>query len=51
MTIYDKLKEFDREMMAEFLYRFAKDTIDMFSRFILPSKEGVEEFLDREVPE
>ena len=51
MTIYDKIKEMDRDTMAEFLFRFARDTIDMFSRFILPSKEGVEEFLDMEVPE
>ena len=51
MTIYDKIKEMDRETMAEFLYRFARDTINMFSQFVLPSKEGVEEFLDREIPE
>ena len=50
MTILDKIKEFDEEMMAEFLYRFAKDTIDMFGKFQLPSKEGIQEFLNREIP-
>ena len=51
MTIYEKIVEFDEEMMVEFLLRFSKDTIDQFSRFQLPSKDAIREFLDRECPE
>lgn len=51
MTIYEKIVAFDEEMMAEFLLRFAKDTIEQFSMFQLPSKDVIREFLDRECPE
>ena len=51
MTIYEKIVAFDEEMMVEFLLRFAKDTIDQFSRFQLPSKDVIREFLDRVCPE
>ena len=50
MTILDRIKEYDEEMMVEFLYRFAKDTIDMLEEFRLPSREGIQEFLNREIP-
>ena len=51
MTIYEKIVALDEEMMVEFLLRFSKDTIDQFSRFQLPSKDVIREFLDRECPE
>lgn len=51
MTIYDAVKEMDMDTMAEFLYRFARDTIDMFGHFVFPSKERIMEFLEREKPE
>ena len=51
MTIYDKIIQFDEEEMAEFLYRFARDTIDQFGNFVMPNKDGIHEFLNRECPE
>jgi len=51
MTIYEKIVAFDEEMMVEFLLRFARDTLDQFGRFQLPSKDVIREFLDRECPE
>lgn len=51
MTIYEKIVVFDEEMMVEFLLRFAKDTINQLSRFQLPSKDVIREFLDSECPE
>ena len=51
MTIYEKIVELDKEMMVVFLLNFSKDVIDQFSRFQLPSKDSIREFLDRECPE
>ena len=51
MTIYEKIVALDEEMMVEFLLSFAKDTLDQFGRFQLPSKDVIREFLDRECPE
>ena len=51
MTIYEKISEYDEEKMIEFLLAFARDTIDQFSRFQLPSKDVIREFLDRECPQ
>ena len=51
MTIYDKIIEYNEEDMTEFLYRFARDTINQFGNFVMPSKEGIREFLNRECPE
>ena len=51
MTIYEKIVEYDEERMIQFLFQFANDTIDQFSRFQLPSKDVIREFLDRECPE
>ena len=50
MTVFEVIKEYDKEEMAELLYRFARDTIDQFERFILPEKERIREFLELEVP-
>lgn len=46
-TVYDYLKEMSIEEMAKFLYIFAQETIDQFANFILPSEEGMQEFLSR----
>ena len=51
MTIYEKIVEFDEETMVEFLLSFAKDTINQFSRFQLPSKDVIRELLDRDCTE
>ena len=51
MTIYEIIKEYDLHMMAEFLFRFANDTIEQFSNLHFPNKEDIEEFLSREKPE
>lgn len=51
MTIYEKIVALDEETMVEFLLSFAKDTLDQFGRFQLPSKDVIREFLDRECPE
>ena len=51
MTIYDKIIQYDEEDMAEFLYSFAWDTINQFANFVIPSKESIHEFLNRECPE
>jgi len=51
MTIYEKISEFDEEDMIEFLLAFARDTLDQFGKFQLPSKDVIREFLDRECPE
>lgn len=51
MTIFDRIKEFDEEQMAEFLYHFARDVLNQFSNFVMPTKEGIKEFLSRERPD
>lgn len=51
MTIFEIIKEFDEDKMAEFLLWFARDTIDQFSKFHMPSKEVIIEFLKQERPE
>ena len=51
MTIYEKIVEFDEESMVGFLFRFARDTIEQFSRFQLPSEDIIREFLNRECPQ
>lgn len=51
MTIYEKIVEFDEEMMVRFLFRFARDTIEQFGRFQMPSEDAIREFLDRECPQ
>ena len=50
MTVYEKIVAFDEEKMVEFLLRFANDTINQFSRFQLPRRDVIREFLDRECP-
>ena len=51
MTIFDRIKEFDEEQMAEFLYHFARDVLNQFSNFVMPTEEGLKEFLSRERPD
>ena len=51
MTIFDKIKELDEEQMTEFLYRFARDTLNQFANFVNPTEEGIKEFLSRERPD
>ena len=50
MTVFEIIKDFDEDMMAEFLLMFANDTINQFSNFVFPTKEGIIEFLNREKP-
>ena len=50
-TYYEIIKEYDLHTMAEFLFRFANDTIEQFGNFQFPNKEDIEEFLSREKPE
>lgn len=49
MTIFDRIKEYNEEMMAEFLYRFLKDIINNFGNYIIPSKESILKFLNEEL--
>ena len=52
MTIFEGIKKLDEEAMAEFLYVFARDTVDLLaSRFRLPDRNEIREFLEREKPE
>ena len=49
MTIYDKICLMSEEQMADFLYRFQKDTINAFSNFVTPNKERIIELLETEL--
>ena len=49
MTIFDRIKEYNEEMMAEFLYKFSKDIINNFGNYITPSKESILNFLNEEL--
>lgn len=49
MTIYDKIVNFDEEEMAEFLYRFSRDTINNFSNFQFPDKDSIRAFLQKKI--
>ena len=49
MTIFDLIKEYDKEMMAEFLYKFSEDIINNFGNYIIPSKESILNFLNKEL--
>lgn len=48
MIIFDRIKEYDEEMMVEFLYNFSKDIINNFGNYIIPSKESILNFLNEE---
>ena len=50
MTIYEKMMECSEEDMVQFLYNFARDTIDKFSEFIMPSERAIEHFLQSTIP-
>ena len=51
MNILDAVKSFDEEQMIEFLYRFSLDVIDHFSDFVMPDRERIRRFLEKEKPE
>ena len=48
MTVYEKIKDLDEETMAEFLLKFANDTINQFGNFILPDIDRIRNFLELE---
>ena len=48
MTVYEKIKDLDEEKMAEFLLKFAKDTINQFDSFIMPDIDRIRKFLELE---
>ena len=47
MTIYEKIIKFTEEEMVQFLLVFARETIDQFGNFQLPSEDVIREFLNR----
>lgn len=49
MTIFDRIKEYDEEMMVEFLYKFSEDVINNFGNYITPSKESILNLLNKEL--
>ena len=49
MTVYDMIKEMSLEELTEFLYRFGRDVINNFGNFIMPSKEAIENLLQKEI--
>lgn len=49
MTIFDRIKEYDEEMMVEFLYKFSEDIINNFGNYITPSKESILNLLNKEL--
>lgn len=48
MTVYEKIKDLDEEKMAEFLLKFANDTINQFGSFIMPDIDRIRKFLELE---
>lgn len=50
MIVLDKIKTFDEDEMAGFLYMFAHDTIRNFENFMFPDKDKIKEFLEKEIP-
>lgn len=49
MTIFDCIKEYNEEVLAEFLYNFSKDIINNFGNYIILSKESILNFLNKEL--
>ena len=49
MTMYECIKDFDEDEMADFLYAFANDIINDFAMFIFPSKDSMKNFLKKEI--
>lgn len=49
MTIYEKIMEMDEEELAEFLYRFSRDVLNGFEHFIMPDKDRIRGFLEKEL--
>lgn len=51
MTVLERIKEYNEEQMINFLYHFARDTINHFaSYFMTPDKESIKIFLREELP-
>ena len=50
MTVLERIKEYDEEEMVEFLYHFARDTINQFANFMTPDKNSIKYFLEKEIP-
>ena len=50
MTILERIKEYNEDEMIEFLYHFARDTIDQFANFMTPDKNSIKIFLEKEIP-
>lgn len=48
MTNLEVIKTYDRDKMADFLYHLIEDAFIQFGNFVMPTKEGIIEFLDRE---
>jgi len=49
MTIFDCIKKYNEEMMAEFLCKFSEDIINNFYNYIIPSKENILNFLNKDI--
>ena len=50
MTVLERIKEYNEEQMVNFLYHFARDTINHFANFMTPDKESIKIFLRKELP-
>ena len=50
MTVLERIKEYDKEEMVNFLYHFARDIINHFTNFMIPDKKSIENFLEKEIP-
>jgi len=50
MTVLERIKEYNEEQMINFLYHFARDTINHFANFMTPDKESIKFFLRKELP-
>lgn len=51
MTVFEIIKEFNKDQMAGFLLSFQKDTINQFARNVFPSEGRILEFLEIEISE
>lgn len=51
MTYYDVVHNYDEDTLAEFLYRFARDTVSQLEAGLLPDRNEIKKFLEKEKPE
>lgn len=51
MTVFEIIKEFNKDQMARFLLSFQKDTIDQIARNVFPSEGRILDLLEREISE